>query len=148
MTESNVGSHSAIYAEEGFVVDVQSFLQELMEEKGISRSQLANAMGVTRARISQIFSDECKNLTVRLLARAVHALGEVPQVECQLTRQLASCRSDSARTRLIDSSNNVIAMWSGPPNWCLEAEDLDHSDTRLAGMVEHLVPQSRQRIAA
>ena len=67
---------SRIFAEEDAVVSVQSFLHELMEEKGISRADLARAMGVSRARVTQIFSDECSNLTLRLLARAMFALDE------------------------------------------------------------------------
>ncbi|QUM73041.1 helix-turn-helix domain-containing protein [Sphingopyxis granuli] len=65
-----------IFAEEAAVVEVQSLLHKIMEDKGWSRSDLARAMNVTRARVTQIFSDECKNLTVRLLARAMTALGE------------------------------------------------------------------------
>lgn len=76
MIDSFATSTSVTGAEEAFVVDVQSFLHQLMIDRGFSRSQLADAMGVSRARISQLFSDECRNFTIRLLARAVHALGE------------------------------------------------------------------------
>lgn len=65
-----------IFAEEEAVVSVQSFLHELMEEKGLSRADLARAMGVSRARVTQLFSDECTNLTLRVLARAMFALNE------------------------------------------------------------------------
>lgn len=82
MVDSATSNRTANYAEEAFVVDVQSFLHHLMVEKGFNRSQLAEAMGVSRARVTQIFSDECKNFTVRLLARAIHALGESPEIVC------------------------------------------------------------------
>jgi transcriptional regulator with XRE-family HTH domain len=80
---ADIGSkeRAAVFAEEDFVVESQIFLHQMMEEKGMSRADLARAMGVTRARVSQIFSDECKNFTVRLLARAVHALGEKPELQ-------------------------------------------------------------------
>lgn len=80
MTNASEIEKDAVFAEEDFVVEAQTFLHSLMEEKGVSRSELARAMGVSRARVSQIFSDECKNFTVRLLARATHALGEAPIV--------------------------------------------------------------------
>ncbi len=80
MIDPRVNKETAGYVEEAFVVDVQSFLHHLMVEKGFNRSQLAEAMGVSRARVTQIFSDECKNFTIRLLARAVHALGEKPEI--------------------------------------------------------------------
>jgi transcriptional regulator with XRE-family HTH domain len=67
---------TAVFAEEAAVVDAQSLLHQLMEAKGWSRADLARAMNVSRARVTQIFSDDCKNFTVRLLARAMSALGE------------------------------------------------------------------------
>lgn len=65
-----------IYAEEAAVVNAQSLLHSIMEQKGVSRADLARAMDVSRARITQIFSDDCSNFTVRLLARALYALDE------------------------------------------------------------------------
>ena len=65
-----------IFAEEALVVNAQGLLQELLNEKGLSRADLARAMGVSRARVTQLFSDECKNFTIRLWARALFALGE------------------------------------------------------------------------
>lgn len=89
---------SAIFAEEDFVVEAQTFLHNLMIEKGMSRSDLARAMGVSRARVSQIFSDECKNFTVRYLARATHALGEKPSLGC---KQAQTQERDDWRLRLL-----------------------------------------------
>lgn len=63
------------FAEEMLVADIQSYLEQLLDEKGCSRTDLARRMGVSKARVSQIFSDQ-QNFTVRLLARAFHALGE------------------------------------------------------------------------
>lgn len=65
-----------IFAEEALVVDAQGLLQELLIEKGLTRADLARAMGVSRARVSQLFSDECTNFTLRLWARALFAIGE------------------------------------------------------------------------
>ena len=78
MAQKSANEQERIFAEEAFVVEVQGLLHEIMQERDISRADLARAMGVSRPRISQIFSDECKNLTVRLLARVMHALGEQP----------------------------------------------------------------------
>lgn len=76
MARKNSNERNRIFAEEAAVVEVQALLQELMEKKGWSRADLARSMNVSRARITQIFSDECTNLTVRVLARAFIALGE------------------------------------------------------------------------
>jgi transcriptional regulator with XRE-family HTH domain len=80
MTTIGSVTRAAIFAEEDFVVELQTSLHRMMEEKGMTRADLARAMGVTRARVTQIFSDECTNFTVRLLARAYHALGETPEI--------------------------------------------------------------------
>lgn len=76
MTGNDERSEQLIFAEEALVVNAQGLLQELMEEKGVSRADLARAMGVSRARVTQLFSDECKNFTIRFWARALFALGE------------------------------------------------------------------------
>lgn len=98
--------------EEGFVVDVQSFLQELMDARQMSRADLARAMGVSRGRITQIFSDECKNLTIRLLARAVHALGDEPEIDSSTTREIREGRQRVRRAELMDAADNVVPLWS------------------------------------
>lgn len=66
---------SAEFAEEKLVASAQSLLQEILNEKGLTKSDLAERMGVSRARVSQIFSDN-QNFTFRLMASAFHALGE------------------------------------------------------------------------
>ena len=76
MARMNAEERDRVFAEEAAVVDVQLLLQELMEHKGWTRADMARAMNVSRARVTQIFSDECTNLTIRVLARAFIALGE------------------------------------------------------------------------
>ena len=71
---------SDIFREEHFVSEVQARLSELIEDKGISRAELARRLDVTRARVTQIFSDDCKNFTVRLLVRSFLAVGEEPVI--------------------------------------------------------------------
>lgn len=71
---------SDLFKEEHFVAEVQAKLAELMDSKGFSRAELARKLGVSRARVTQIFSDDAKNLTLRLLVRSYLALDEVPIV--------------------------------------------------------------------
>lgn len=67
------------YTQERFIAEIQSELQRLMNKEGKSKAELAGLMGVSKARVSQLFSDE-HNFTVRLLARAFHALGAKPTI--------------------------------------------------------------------
>ena len=67
--------NSAEFAEEKLVASVQSLLEEILQKRGLNKADLARKMGVSKARVSQIFSDN-QNFTLRLLASAFHALDE------------------------------------------------------------------------
>lgn len=88
------------FAEEMLVADVQSVLEQLMHDKGCSRTDLARLMGVSKARVTQIFSDQ-HNFTIRLIARAFHALGE--QV-CLSVKPESGCNTSDwhGKTRRVD----------------------------------------------
>jgi transcriptional regulator with XRE-family HTH domain len=130
MSNAPTTQRSRIAVEESFVVDVQSYLQELMNLRGVNRSELAGAMGVSRGRISQIFSDECTNLTVRLLARAAHALGEEPQISSTSVDTLRGRRHAARRSEAIQLCDNVVPL--GHSAWIDESkidEDVTVEDT-------------------
>ena len=91
-----------ISAEESLIADVQVVIHNLMEDSHVSRADLARALGVSEARVSQMFSDAAPNLTLRTMARIFRALGE----ECRVTSDrwediLASARrNDGAETEI------------------------------------------------
>lgn len=122
MVNTETRHRTAGYAEEAFVVDVQSFLQQLMIDKGFNRAQLAEAIGVSRARISQIFSDDCKNLTIRLLARVAHALDAQPELVCALSAKAQREKWSVALDEAIESSANVRRLWEDVSNREAEAD--------------------------
>lgn len=97
------------FAEEALVVDVQLFLHNLMLEKGFNRADLAKAMGVSRARVTQIFSDDCKNFTVRLFARAAGALGERVELDCDHFKRARKNRE--YKSIYGPECENVVPMW-------------------------------------
>ncbi len=61
--------------EDNLLIDYQFLLQERMSQKGISQSVLADCAGISRARLSQILSDDA-NPTVKTFADLFYALGE------------------------------------------------------------------------
>lgn len=63
-----------IFAEEEFRIDIQLAIHDLMQARGINQKCLAEALGISEARVSQYFSDRC-NMTVRTIAAVFHALG-------------------------------------------------------------------------
>ncbi len=71
-----------IAAEEAAVVDAQFVIHNLMEDAGISRADLARELGVSAARVTQMFSDEANNLTLRTLGRIFCVLGHETRITC------------------------------------------------------------------
>jgi transcriptional regulator with XRE-family HTH domain len=64
-----------IEAEENLLIDFHFLLQEVMNEKGMTRSELAERAGLSKARLTQILGSEA-NPTIKSMARLFHALDE------------------------------------------------------------------------
>jgi len=137
MIEAADNTQAAIFAEEALVVDVQIFLHNLMEEKGVSRAELAKAMGVSRARVTQILSDECRNLTVRSLARAAYALGEGVQFSPTPKEQVAP--------KPAALHGNVVSLWSKAKSFDEVEVPCSDDDGRLGA---YLASSHERRMAA
>jgi transcriptional regulator with XRE-family HTH domain len=68
-------------AEENFLIDCQFLVQDLINAKGLSRTELAKRAGISKSRLSQLLSAEA-NPSAKTFARLFHVLGArvVPQV--------------------------------------------------------------------
>jgi DNA-binding phage protein len=64
-----------IEAEEDLLIDAHFLIEEIMRQKGIDRTTLAKAMGLSRPRLSQLLGPDA-NPTVKTLGRIFAALGE------------------------------------------------------------------------
>lgn len=67
-------------AEAAFILSVQSEIQRMMNEKGMRARDLAKRLAVSEARISQMFGDQAKNLTLRTIAKIFFQLAERPMI--------------------------------------------------------------------
>ncbi len=76
-------------------IDIGERIVERMEELGLTRTALAAAIGVSKARISQILSGN-DNLTLKSLVAV--AIGLESRIEVRL--KSAAAHSDSARSRI------------------------------------------------
>ena len=65
--------------EEGFIIETTEDIIGLMEEKGVSRVELAERLGTSRAFISQVLNGS-RNMTLRTLFRISRALGHDSQI--------------------------------------------------------------------
>lgn len=79
--------------EERFLLQTQAAMQRLLNNKGLKYRNLAHLLGVSEARVSQMFGDDAQNLTIRSVARIFQALGEIPVLTTE--REFAQ-RSDGA----------------------------------------------------
>ena len=61
---------------EELVFSVQIALQKAMRRSGVSQADLAGKLGMSPARVSQIFSKGGPNLTLKTIAKIATALGE------------------------------------------------------------------------
>lgn len=96
MKNSNrVESLDFINAEENALMDFQFALIDAMNERGMTQAELAETLGVTRARISQLLSSEA-NPTIKLVGRALAAVG--------LKAEYARKAKPSAKVREVASS--------------------------------------------
>ena len=64
------------FAIEALVFSTQVALQKAMNQKGVGNKELSERLGMSPARVSQIFSSNGPNLTLKMIARIAHALGE------------------------------------------------------------------------
>ncbi len=62
--------------EDRAVAHVQAMAIRLMAERGMKKQELAKAMGVSPARVSQMFAAEPSNLTIKTAAHLFHLLGD------------------------------------------------------------------------
>lgn len=136
MTEarSSIRDEQLIYAEEALVVDAQGILQHLLDERGMSRADLARAMGVSRARVSQLFSDECKNFTIRLWARALFALGEEAVVSYAGSEDCLDHYLSGNRFQHDDEEMRSTSEWDELQSVEFSGEDLHANDNVFGGL--------------
>lgn len=61
---------------DSLVLSAQIAIQNAMAAKGVSQRELAERLGVSAARVSQIVAGNGSNLTLRSVGRIAHALDE------------------------------------------------------------------------
>jgi len=69
-----------LFQQERLILDVTERICEIMEEKGISRKQLAEELGTSKSFITQLL-DGGRNMTLRTLSDVLLALGSVARIQ-------------------------------------------------------------------
>ena len=91
---------------EALAVSVQLAVQKAMVLGGVSQRVLAERLGVSTARVSQILSANGRNLTLKTLGKIAHALGE--DFEFIALRDIQKLKA-SARVKEVRTTTRVLA---------------------------------------
>jgi len=96
--ERDAVEREADLAEERFLLATQVEIQRLLNEKGLRYKDLAHRLSVSEARVSQLFSDDASNLTIRTIAKIFYKLGETPRLmtERALNKRLAEASGEAS----------------------------------------------------
>ncbi|MEA3015201.1 MAG: hypothetical protein QOD42_3746 [Sphingomonadales bacterium] len=95
---TDAGRREERLAEERFLLMAQTEMQRLLNDKELRYRDLSKRLGVSEARVSQMFGDDAANLTLRTIARVFHKLDHRPLLMCadEFERRLAEARGTSA----------------------------------------------------
>lgn len=94
ISQCDTDTYAAKAAEATFILHTQTEMQRIINRKGLRYRDLSRRMGVTEARVSQMFGDTATNLTIKTVARVFHHLGETAYLTTleEVERQLAEAR--------------------------------------------------------
>jgi len=67
-------AYEVLLAEEELILHAQMMIQGVLNDTGISQKALAERMGVGESYVSQMLGLSARNLTLRTIARVMHAL--------------------------------------------------------------------------
>ena len=103
-----------VFAIEDLVFSTQIALQKAMNRKGVTNKELSERLGMTPARVSQIFSTNGPNLTLRTIARIAHALGEDFKFVCKhdLKRPLPEANAKEFMSVVLNGNKRLT-----PSSW-------------------------------
>lgn len=73
--DDNDKQYQMLLAENRFVSDIQVAIEQALKQMGLSQADLARALDISEARVSQLLANNGKNLQARTIARIAHVLG-------------------------------------------------------------------------
>jgi transcriptional regulator with XRE-family HTH domain len=103
-----------LFQQERVILEVTERICELMDEKGVSRTELAERLGKTKGHVSQLL-DGSRNLTLRTLADVFTALGEA--VHLQHGSLQATVKPTMTMTATADADSVAWRPWHQPAPW-------------------------------
>jgi transcriptional regulator with XRE-family HTH domain len=85
-----------LLAQDRLLFMVQTTMQRLLNDQGLKARDLARRLDVSEARISQLFSDDASNMTIKTIARVFHHLNAKPLIlsEHELQEKVADAKGE------------------------------------------------------
>jgi len=120
--EQSLEGHARTYASEELTFNVTEDLLIIMEDKDMTKKDLAEKLGKTKAYVSQLLSGS-KNMTLKTMSDVCYALGIKPVIDFQENDSMAV--SDSV------TQNTISVSWE---TYCLE-EDKQGVDESAVNIV-------------
>lgn len=145
--KNNMKLFDSVGMEEAFLFDALSDIDWIMNEKNVSRKELADRLDVTEARVSRIFSSNGHNLTLRTLFRIMNALDEQVEITSQTLRLLKRSAFIECTLPKFDSEENHRIDWA---SWVKIPESFCDKDGQLKrfSTVEDRSNSSAESLAA
>lgn len=99
--------YEELLAEESLILTAQMMIQRVLNERGMTQADLARKLGVGESHVSQMLGCSARNLTLRTIARVMHALDAKPTIMVEADEQ----RSDDAsgRAPVQSAAQRVVA---------------------------------------
>src|SRR5262245_55077609 len=107
MKKSDDENYELLLEQERLLLEATELVEQLMAERKINRSELAERLGKSKPHVTQLLSGD-RNLTLRTLAELAHALGERVHLQTQ-ARSEAPAKWHSRqlrRNQLVDVLRN------------------------------------------
>lgn len=99
------------FAIEALVFAVQVSLQKAMNKHGVTNKELAERLGMSPGRVSQILSTKGPNLTLKTIARIQHALGEEFEFVFKAKTGAAEDKKPDYAAALVNAVAGRGAVW-------------------------------------
>lgn len=103
----NDAAYRRTYAQEAAMVDASELIAEALEKSGLTQSELARLLEVSKSEISARLAGE-RNITVRKLADTLHALGH--KLELRAAPEVGRSNRALERGQVIDFEKYVARV--------------------------------------
>ncbi len=128
-TQTAEAAYELLLVEEELILEAQMLIQRAINEASITQKELADLLDVRPSYISQMLGDSARNLTLRTIARVLHALGR--RAEIRMGDTVSSVELESGAGEQSFFANDDAKSFFDSKVWS-EVADLTSAGKRKA----------------